>query len=265
MVNSFSPMKTSPLQVQRLGLRDPPRIGAILHLYYEDLWPEMSEYLGRIPALERLYVSIQENASPDLDQRILATFPDALVRRVPNRGRDVLPFLQWLEVAAQGGVDLVCKIHTKRSPHVPGGDAWRRDMLDKLLGSGEVIGEIVSSFRTVPSLGIVGPGGHLVPSSFFWERNAARVEALCARMGFGVKGIAFEYVAGSMFWARMEAMMPLRKLGMQDKDFENEEGLVDGTTAHALERCFPISARIAGYSVAESANTAGTTVRDFAP
>jgi lipopolysaccharide biosynthesis protein len=138
-------------------------------------------------------------------------------------------------------------------------------MLDKLLGSEEVIGEILSSFLAIPSLGIVGPGGHVVPSSFFWERNAARVEALCVRMGFDVKGIAFEYVAGSMFWARTEALMPLRKLRMQDEDFENEEGLVDGTTAHALERCFPISARIAGYSVAESANPSGTAVRDFAP
>jgi hypothetical protein len=40
--------------------------------------------------------------------------------------------------------------------------------------------------------------------------------------------------------------------------------LANGTTAHALERCFLIAARMVG-SVAASANGAGTTVRDFAP
>lgn len=243
----------------------PTRIGAVLHLFYEDLWPEMSAYVGRIRSLERLYVSIQESASRDLEGRIVTRFPCARICRLPNRGRDVLPFLEWLGVAAQEGIELVCKIHTKRSPHVPQGDAWRRDMLDKLLGSRRVIGDIVSSFRADPSLGIVGPGGHLVPSSFYWERNAVRVEALCSRMGFNVKHVGFQYVAGSMFWARVEALLPLRRLGLEACEFEEEAGLADGTTAHALERCFPIAARIAGFRVAESANGAGTTVRDFAP
>jgi hypothetical protein len=255
-------------QAPREELPDSFRIGAILHLFYEDLWPEMAAYLGRIPSLERLYVSIQEGASRDLEGRIAAAFPNVLVRRVPNRGRDVLPFLQWLEAAAHEGIELVCKVHTKRSPHVPTGEAWRRDMLDKLLGSAQAIGDIVSSFHAHPSLGIVGPAGHVVPSSFFWERNAARVEELSLRMGFDVRGVAFSYVAGSMFWARVAALMPLARIRLHDEDFEVETGLVDGTLAHAIERCFPIAARIGGYRVAETEIPAGATpktVADFAP
>lgn len=247
---------------------DPMRVGAILHLFYEDLWPEMAQYLGRIPSLERLYVSIRESAPRGLEGEIAAAFPDALVRRLPNRGRDVLPFLQWLDVAAQEGIALVCKVHTKRSPHLPEGEAWRRDMLEKLLGSGQVVREIVSSFAADPSLGIVGPAGHVVPSSFFWERNAARVEALCLRMGFDVRAVAFRYVAGSMFWARVDALLPLLHLALRDEEFEAEAGLADGTLAHALERCFPIAAMIGGYRVAETETPAGTTantVLDFAP
>jgi lipopolysaccharide biosynthesis protein len=228
----------------------------------------MSEYLARIPSLERLYVSIQERASRDLEGRIAATFPSALVRRLPNRGRDVLPFLQWLEVAAEEGVELVCKVHTKRSPHVPEGDAWRRDMLDKLLGSEQVIREIVSSFRADPSLGMVGPAGHVVPSSFFWERNASQVEEICLRMGFDVRGVAFRYVAGSMFWARVDALLPLLRIALRNEDFEAEAGLVDGTLAHAIERCLPIAARIGGFGVTETEIPAGSvakTLIDFAP
>ena len=246
----------------------PLRVGAILHLFHEDLWPEMSGYLGRIPSLDRLYVSVRESAPRDLEGRIAAAFPNALVRRLPNRGRDMLPFLQWLEVAAQEGIEVVCKVHTKRSPHLSTGEAWRRDMLDKLVDSEEVIREIVSSFSAHPSLGIVGPAGHVVPSSCYWERNASRVEALGLRMGFDVHGIAFRYVAGSMFWARVDALSPLVGLKLREEDFEAESGLVDGTLAHAIERCFPIAAMIGEYHVAETQVAAGSTVKtvfDFAP
>jgi lipopolysaccharide biosynthesis protein len=146
---------------------------------------------------------------------------------------------------------------------VPDGDAWRRDILHKLLGSEQVIREIVSSFRADSSLGIVGPGGHVVPSSFFWERNASQVEELCLRMGFDVRGVAFSYVAGSMFWARVDALLPLLRIALRNEDFETDVGLVDGTLAHAIERCLPIAARVAGFHVAASANAAGTTVQDF--
>jgi lipopolysaccharide biosynthesis protein len=260
----YGRVETSTVPVPQEALRDPSRIGAILHLFYEDLWPEMSRYLARIPSLERVYVSIQESASRDLEGRIAAKFPNAMVRRHPNRGRDVLPFLQWLEVAAHEGVALVCKIHTKRSPHLPEGNAWRRDMLDKLLGSEQVIRDIVSSFRADPSLGIVGPAGYVVPSSFFWERNAALVEELCLRMGFDVRGVAFAYVAGTMFWARVDALSPLARIALRNEDFEEEVGLVDGTTAHALERCLPIAARVGGFRVAETEIVAGSVARTIA-
>ena len=86
-------------------------------------------------------------------------------------------------------------------------------------------------------------------------------------MGFDVRGVAFTYVAGSMFWARVDALSPLARIALRDKDFEEEEGLVDGTTAHALERCLPIAARVGGFRVAETEIVAGSvarTIADFA-
>jgi lipopolysaccharide biosynthesis protein len=162
-------------------------------------------------------------------------------------------------------MELLCKVHGKRSPHLATGDAWRRDMLDKLLGSEAAVRAIIESFRADATLGIVGPGGHVMPSSYYWERNAVRVEALCDRLGFDVKGAEFSYVTGSMFWARPQAFTPLRLLGLRAGDFEPEPAPVDGTLAHALERCFPIAARIAGMRVGETDNPRGTGVRDFAP
>jgi precorrin-6B methylase 2 len=252
-------------RLDALGGRRPLRIGAIVHLYYADLWPELRDYLRRIPSLAKLYVSIPDDAPVDTEARIAGDLPGAQVRRFPNRGRDVLPFLEWIGVADRQGMELVCKVHGKRSPHLATGDAWRRDMLDKLLGSEAAVRAIIESFRADATLGIVGPGGHVMPSSYYWERNAVRVEALCDRLGFDVKGAEFSYVTGSMFWARPQAFTPLRLLGLRAGDFEPEPAPVDGTLAHALERCFPIAARIAGMRVGETDNPRGTGVRDFAP
>ena len=247
--------------------RGPLRLGAIVHLHYEELWPELAAYLDHACNLERLFVSVAERATPELEERIAAAFPFVQTRRVPNRGRDMLPFLDWLEVAAEQGVDLVCKVHSKRSPHVTEGDAWRRDMLGKLLGSEAAIRDVVASFLEDPRLGIVGPAGHVVPASVFWERNAQRVSDLCRRMGDEAGEPDYSYIAGSMFWARVDALLPLKRLALREEDFEPEAGEVDGTLAHALERCIPVAAKVAGFRVTETERRIGETktVFDFAP
>jgi lipopolysaccharide biosynthesis protein len=56
--------------------------------------------------------------------------------------------------------------------------------------------------------------------------------------------LALPLVAGSMFWARTEALLPLYAL-VDSADFESESGQTDGTMAHAIERLFSVSA----YSV----------------
>lgn len=240
-------------------------MGAIVHAFYPDLWPEMAAYLANVPRLESLYVSIAEAAPPSFEREVRKGYPFAFVRRVPNRGRDVLPFLRMLELAASHGIDLVCKLHTKRSPHLPTGEAWRRNMVEKLLGSRETVERIAGRFQRDPKLGILGPGGHVMPSTFFWQRNAARVEALARRMGEELGAEPFRFVAGSMFWARVAALEPLLRLRLRDDEFEPESGADDGTLAHAIERSFPLAARRAGYEISETENTDGLTVVDFAP
>ncbi len=44
-----------------------------------------------------------------------------------------------------------------------------------------------------------------------------------------------------MFFARVDALKPLLSLGLTDDDFDIEAGQVDGTIAHAIERCFSVS------------------------
>jgi lipopolysaccharide biosynthesis protein len=78
--------------------------------------------------------------------------------------------------------------------------------------------------------------------------NAEVVQFLVARLGLATpvpEDGAF--VAGSMFWARLSALRPLLDAHLDESDFENEDGQVDGTMAHAIERIFACVSADAGY------------------
>jgi lipopolysaccharide biosynthesis protein len=59
------------------------------------------------------------------------------------------------------------------------------------------------------------------------------------------------FVAGTMFYARTQAILPLLRLQIREEDFEPECGQVDGTFAHAIERAFSYAALAAGFRLGE--------------
>jgi hypothetical protein len=52
-------------------------------------------------------------------------------------------------------------VHTKRSPHLPDDDGWRRALIDGVLGSSRLIDRIVAAFRGDPDLGMVVAEGNI--------------------------------------------------------------------------------------------------------
>lgn len=235
----------------------PRDVAVILHLHYPELWPEISEYLAHLPDGFRLYVSIGMHAPAACEDGIHANFPEAVVQRQENRGRDLVPFMQLLARAHADGCRFICKIHSKKSLHRLDGDVWRRDLFDKLLGAEAGARRILFAFESRPSVGMIGPAGHMVWSDRFRGSNDARVRDLAASLGVDVTGARYRFAAGTMFWARVEALEPLLGLGLTRESFEQEEGQIDGTLAHALERVLPLSVRRAGMSVVDTGEIAG--------
>ena len=183
---------------------------------------------------------------------VKADWPDAIVACVPNRGRDMAAFLQQARIAVDGGAELLCKVHTKRSTHRADGEQWRRDLYGKILGDRHAVRSIIQAFTENAALGIVAPEGHVVAGEYYWGSNADRVRSLAARIGYPGDPTPFVFAAGSMFWARSEALQPILDLGLETADFEEEEGQLDGTLAHALERLFPIAAKLGGYRLVDT-------------
>lgn len=229
----------------------PHQVAVVLHLYYADLWDEISRYLLNMPTGFQLFVSVAEHADT-IAREVLADFPQAKLYWVKNKGRDILPFITILPDVIAAGCMFVCKIHTKKSSHRADGAVWRKDLYDKMMVSSRYINEVLSAYANDPNLGIMGAAGHVVHSDFYWGENADNVIALAKRIGVDATDLKFDFVAGTMFWARVDAIKRLLDVGLGEADFEEEAGQLDGTIAHAVERLFPLLGLKGAYMLVDT-------------
>lgn len=235
------------------------KIAVALHLYYTDLWPEISQRLRGCGLAFELFVSLCETGRAAIEA-IRADFPAATIRIVENRGRDIRPFLLWLEEGALDRFDLVCKIHGKRAlggGRIPiFGDIWRRATFLDLFADPGALDRALARFEAEPRLGLAGPERLLSASTRARPRdvlgpNRPRVDELLLRMGQLPAGEDFDFFEGSMFWVRPAALAPLRKLALAASAFETESGRDDGALEHAIERVFNSVVRFADFCVGE--------------
>ena len=228
----------------------PSRVCVIIHAFYPDLVPEILDYLRRWPVPYRLIFTTTREAHDELARIVADQGMESEILVNDNRGRDILPFLQAM--SRVGDDEIILKLHTKRSLHRGDGEFWRKDLLSKLL-SPDRASEIFEAYLKRADLGLVAPDGHILPMSTYWGANAEKVRALSRKMGSGgLDPDTMLFAAGSMFYVRPQALAGIRALGLAATDFEPEAGQVDGTMAHAIERCFSISTWTSGYYLASS-------------
>ncbi|MBR0681574.1 hypothetical protein GXW74_13845 [Roseomonas eburnea] len=227
-----------------------PRIAVLIHLHYAELGPEFREHLRHMPGPADLYVTTDTQAKRAALQTCFGGWHGGSVeiRVVPNRGRDVAPRIVGL-AEVHRRYDLCLHLHGKRSTHWARGEEWRRDLLATLLGSPGMVAGTVEAFARWPRLGIILPRTWPpLQSAIDWGWDFLRARALAARMNIDVSADqVLDFPAGSMFWSRGDALRPLLDLDLKVTDFEAEDGLPNGSLAHAIERLMLHVCEKAGY------------------
>jgi len=173
-----------------------------------------------------------------------------LVRLVPNRGRDIGPFMTHAGDLL-GDYDVIGHVHSKRSVSLDkgAGDSWREFLWQHLIGDCHPMMDLIlARFAGDAELGIVFPDD---PHLSDWDDNREIAERLRARMGIPEPlPPFFDFPIGTMFWARSAALRPLLALKLDWNDYPEEPVAIDGTILHALERLLPFAAAHAGYRYA---------------
>lgn len=227
------------------GVRLARPIGVFLHAYYVEIAETLAAALARIDHPLRVYISTDDEQKAE---RLRALHPAADVRVLPNLGRDIHPKLFGFG-DAYAHHDIVLHLHTKRSPHATGLAGWLDHIVDRLLPSTEGVSAILALFRDDPGIGMVSPTPFPgVGQSYGWGMTRPVAAALTHEHGWRLPSSrTLAFPAGSMFWARSEALAPIRAIAPPLEIFGAEARMLDGSVAHAFERLLGVSCTVAGY------------------
>lgn len=225
-----------------------------LHLFHTDMAEEFCEMLNRLTLPFVLLVSIQPNEDETHWTRYFIeniTFAKSVnVKCCPNRGRDVQPWLVTFKEDIQQH-DIFCHIHTKKSGYNKFQKSWRRYLTHTTFGKKTLVNQILNLFADDKNVGLVFPAYfYILRNQPNFGKNYDQYERLYMML-FGdiPQEKCSDYPAGSFFWARTSMLQPLFDLDLQVEDFDKEDGQVDGTVAHALERILGSLPTITGHQV----------------
>jgi lipopolysaccharide biosynthesis protein len=222
-------------------------ITVFIHVHYLDIWREMSALLAKRLALPFHLVL---TSSQPREEIVPPCSPWLLSTRfllLENRGRDVLPFLRAM--TETNDFEFGLKLHTKKSPQREDGAEWRAEILDSLLPPVPGTSKIVARMRADRRVGLVTPAGYCLSVRSWTFGNIRSMRRAMSALGVDLVDSALDdtyFGAGSMFWFRRSAVAMLADR-ISPELFEAEDGQLDGTTAHAIERLFPVEARRQGY------------------
>ncbi len=230
----------------------------LIHVFYVELLDELLDSIRQIPVPFDVIITNASAAAVSVDAaRIGGLVQQVRVLPVPNHGRDILPMISVVNAELLEPYELVLKLHTKKSEwraaheQLDGsGEQWRGQLLEQLVGDSAQIERILAAFVSDPALGIVTADGSLAGTEH-WGGNQPAVEELLLRAEIRAPQ-TLKFAAGSMYWSRGFLLSGLFALELDAQDFEPEQGQIDGTTAHAVERVIGVLCEESGYVLAET-------------
>ena len=238
-----------------LNLKKSCLIAIQAHIFYTDLINEVINSTNNIPVKFDLYITTNTKEKKIFLEEYVKKNSKANkfeILIVKNKGRDVYPLIFQLKNVINK-YKYFCHIHTKKSLHTPEfGDNWRKYLYGNLLGNKDIISEILSNFENIEKLGIIFPEciSFLTRHTVMEDgKNAENINKIINKIFPGSRykiSNQFEFPAGNMFWARTKAVHQMFEYGIENK-CPKEEGQIDGTIMHAVERVWLFIAKLNGY------------------
>lgn len=235
------------------------RVAIKAHLFYLEMLETAYDSFSNMPVPFDLYCTtcsdeVREAILKEVKGR-LPLLREVKVAKVPNRGRDIGPWLTAL-TAEEDCYDVILKYQTKRRLQQPNvfGEAWSSFINACVLGSQSAVQEILALFASDAQLGIVMPSYPppitiTTPSAYIGLPKMMELFEVCRKRyapTAPAETAAPVFSAGTVFWYRPKAIRALREARLRPEDFPAEP-LPPLTILHAMERIIPYVAQSAGY------------------
>jgi GT2 family glycosyltransferase/FMN phosphatase YigB (HAD superfamily)/glycosyltransferase involved in cell wall biosynthesis len=251
------PLRSNTFNLHRTDIQidSKLKIAVVIHAFYEDLIIELLNYTTHIPVSYDILLSVVSDEGMRIakDWADKKAFKSITIKKVPNRGRDMAPaFISFKNEIPH--YDLVCKIHSKKSLYTGGEQTeWRRQLVGNMLGSEQIVKNIVEMFQSDSHTGLVYPISSLLPYwAYSWLSNKGIAHELQNKLQISLPLNGYiDYPMGSMFWFRPEALKHFTDGTIALEDFKEEPCGNDGTFAHGMERAIAYVANANGFNYVE--------------
>jgi glycosyltransferase involved in cell wall biosynthesis len=168
------------------------------------------------------------------------------VVKLPNTGRDILPFLRLFTegiAPADAPEAIWCHVHQKKSLATSDkGDIWKSFLLSILLGDDTSLSDAIDRIAS-PGVGLVAP---FDPFHYGWNESRRLLPRFAARFPAPLPDHPILFPQGNMFWTRTRVAQRMAAIFGPDYPWPNEPLPNDGTEYHLIERLWPTAAAMEG-------------------
>lgn len=229
-----------------------PKVLVHLHLYYLDQLDYMLKKLKNINSCDwDLFVTMTKQDEKAI-QKLKGFKPDVHIIQVEDKGFDIWPFLQVLNLVDLDNYDDILKIHTKKyrkkKDFYGRGNAWRNYLIDALLGSSKQFQKNIHLMQMDKSVGLIGSRATLATMGCLEKDDSILFDEMCQNHGIPIsKG---RFIAGTMFLVRAKCFQKIKDMNFKSEDFNHiQQTSGRTTTAHTLERLLSRIVEIEGYKI----------------
>ena len=230
------------------------KIAIQAHIYYENLTEEIINKINNIPFKFDLYITTDTSEKKQFIEKYVKTKSKANyyeIMIVKNQGRDLLPMLIQMKHKIYY-YDYFCHIHSKSSNFTYFGNAWRDYLYNNLLGSEQIIKDILDIFIQKEEIGFIYPEVvyKFIKMPFMSLKITNEYLNYVINKiypGYQV-GQKFKYPLGNMFWARVDAIKQAFTNSYVNMVKKNDAEKVYNLTSHANEVAWLYFVKINGYS-----------------
>ena len=230
------------------------KIAIQAHIYYDDLIYEIINKIKNIPVKYDLFITTNNIVNKKLielyiEKELIPNKYEILI--VENKGRDILPLLTQFNHKIIKKYKYFCHIHSKKTTFTYFGDNWRQYLLENLLGSKEIISEILTDFENNDKLGFIFPEAYyktlLEYGNTLTKEDRYYMNFLIQKIDKYKKiGDKIDFPIGNMFWAKVNSVYQIFEINIKN-EFPKENMQIDGTIMHAIERIWLFLVKLNGY------------------
>ena len=231
----------------------PVKIAIVLHIFYEDYVEKFCSLISRIDFPVDVFVTTPNTKIANAAEKKLSRTQNVNkveVALVPNRGRNFAPlFVEFGQEMLK--YDIIGHFHSKKSLFSGKEQTeWADYLFNVLLDPARCKHHINLLADQTSYVGLIYPTTPPAVPFFgnHWLQNVNAGKMLEKIAGQKVPQFGFiTYPLGGMFWARSRALASLLGANWSYDQFPEEDGQIDGTLQHGIERFVSVACEVSGY------------------